>query len=318
MILSDKIITLRKKQGWSQEELANQLNVSRQAVSKWESAASIPELDKIVKMSSLFGVSTDYLLIDDLEEVQYAEYDEPVIRKIDLVTANSYIELAKTAYRKIALGVMLCILSPIVLLCFNNYRELNPNPAAENVETAIGLAVLFALVFISVILFITNGLKLAKFNYLEKEPFDLEYGVKGVLQKHYETANEILNSKIVISVSIIFIAVIQLIIGAMLVESISVYLTAILLGLVSIAVYILVYYGSIKTSYSKLLQQDDFTPTAKENQKKTEPFDGAFWMIVTAIYLLWSFSGMKWGITWIVWPIAGLVFAAIKSVISRD
>lgn len=47
MILADKIIFLRKKAGWSQEELARQLNVSRQSVSKWEGAQSIPELDKI-------------------------------------------------------------------------------------------------------------------------------------------------------------------------------------------------------------------------------------------------------------------------------
>ena len=64
MILADKIAELRKKNGWSQEELAGQLGVSRQSVSKWESASSIPDLDKILKMSEIFGVSTDYLLKD--------------------------------------------------------------------------------------------------------------------------------------------------------------------------------------------------------------------------------------------------------------
>ena len=67
MILADKITDLRKKNGWSQEELANRLGVSRQAVSKWESAGSIPDLNKIIKMSDLFSVSTDYLLKDSLE-----------------------------------------------------------------------------------------------------------------------------------------------------------------------------------------------------------------------------------------------------------
>lgn len=65
MILADKIITLRKKAGWSQEELASQLGVTRQSVSKWEGAQSVPDLDKVVQMSRLFGVSTDYLLKDD-------------------------------------------------------------------------------------------------------------------------------------------------------------------------------------------------------------------------------------------------------------
>ena len=66
MILSEKIIELRKKQGWSQEELAGQVGVSRQAVSKLESAASIPDLDKIIKLSEIFGVSTDSLLKDSV------------------------------------------------------------------------------------------------------------------------------------------------------------------------------------------------------------------------------------------------------------
>lgn len=67
MILAEKIAQLRRQKGWSQEELANHLQVSRQAVSKWEGGASIPDLDKILKLSALFEVSTDYLLKDELE-----------------------------------------------------------------------------------------------------------------------------------------------------------------------------------------------------------------------------------------------------------
>lgn len=69
MLLSEKIMSLRKRNGWSQEELAQQLSVSRQSVSKWESMASMPDIQKIMAMSELFGVSTDYLLKDELEEL---------------------------------------------------------------------------------------------------------------------------------------------------------------------------------------------------------------------------------------------------------
>ena len=62
MILADKVMTLRKKNGWSQEELAEKLNISRQSVSKWESGATIPELDKLIAMSKLFGTSVGSLL----------------------------------------------------------------------------------------------------------------------------------------------------------------------------------------------------------------------------------------------------------------
>ena len=66
MILADKIIYLRKKNGWSQEELAEKLGVTRQSVSKWEGAQSVPDLERILQIGKVFGVSTDYLLKDDM------------------------------------------------------------------------------------------------------------------------------------------------------------------------------------------------------------------------------------------------------------
>ena len=62
MKLADRILELRKQKGISQEALADKLGVSRQAISKWESEQSTPELDKIVLMSDFFEVTTDYLL----------------------------------------------------------------------------------------------------------------------------------------------------------------------------------------------------------------------------------------------------------------
>ncbi|MBQ2506204.1 MAG: helix-turn-helix transcriptional regulator, partial [Erysipelotrichaceae bacterium] len=79
MILADKIIENRKKNGWSQEELADMLDVSRQSVSKWESAQAIPDMKKIVQLSEIFNVSTDYLLKDELgnENTTPVEKGEP-------------------------------------------------------------------------------------------------------------------------------------------------------------------------------------------------------------------------------------------------
>ena len=83
MILADKITALRKKAGWSQEELAEQLGVTRQSVSKWEGAQSVPDMDKVVQMSRLFGVTTDFLLKDELseEEPAPAGCDSPLRRQ---------------------------------------------------------------------------------------------------------------------------------------------------------------------------------------------------------------------------------------------
>ena len=93
MILADKIIKERKKLGLSQEELAEKMNVSRQAVSKWESAQSIPEIDKLLQLSRLFGVTTDYLLKDEIEDEEYsASSEENTLRKVSLKEANAYLE----------------------------------------------------------------------------------------------------------------------------------------------------------------------------------------------------------------------------------
>lgn len=62
MNIADRIQFLRKQKGYSQEELADKVGVSRQAVSKWESEQSVPDLEKIIVMSELFEVTTDYLL----------------------------------------------------------------------------------------------------------------------------------------------------------------------------------------------------------------------------------------------------------------
>ena len=92
MIFADKLMDLRKKNGWSQEELAEKLNVSRQAVSKWESAQSVPDMNRIIQLSELFGVSTDYLLKDEMEQAEVSPETAPdsLIRTIRWTITPSY------------------------------------------------------------------------------------------------------------------------------------------------------------------------------------------------------------------------------------
>ena len=116
MILADKIIELRKRNGWSQEELADRLDVSRQSVSKWEGALSVPDMNKILKLSEIFGVSTDILLKDELSlsgtEVIYADDETDVIR-VSMEEASAYLFYKESQSLKIALGVSLCIISSV-------------------------------------------------------------------------------------------------------------------------------------------------------------------------------------------------------------
>ena len=130
MILADKIIENRKKCGWSQEELADKLGVSRQSVSKWEGAQAVPDMKKVVQMADLFGVSTDYLLKDDVEEapktisesVEYpGEQEKPT--GVSMEQANAFLTYNEKAASTISTGVMLCILSPVLLIVLQLFPE---------------------------------------------------------------------------------------------------------------------------------------------------------------------------------------------------
>lgn len=74
MALPEKLYTLRKKSGLSQEQLAEALNVSRQAISKWEGGSATPESDKLLALSNYFGVSLDYLLKDGTPDAALIVY----------------------------------------------------------------------------------------------------------------------------------------------------------------------------------------------------------------------------------------------------
>ena len=128
MILAEKITELRKKNGWSQEELAEKLEVSRQSISKWEGAQSTPDMNRILKMSEIFGVSTDYLLKDEmvLQQEELPEKREETglpIRQVSMEEADSFLVYKEMSSRRISLGVMMCILSPVLLFLFGGIRE---------------------------------------------------------------------------------------------------------------------------------------------------------------------------------------------------
>ena len=116
MIFADKVVQLRKKSGWSQEELAEKLNVTRQSVSKWEGAQSIPDLEKILQLAQIFGVSTDYLLKDELAEAEYTKSDDSSsVRRVSMEEANAFLQVKQATAGRIAFATFLCILSPICL-----------------------------------------------------------------------------------------------------------------------------------------------------------------------------------------------------------
>ena len=318
MILADKIIELRKKEGWSQEELAEKLSVTRQSVSKWEGAQSIPDLDKVVQMSRLFGVTTDYLLKDELEESQPAECDAaPVLRRVTMAQASDYLALRRAAAPKMALATMLCVFSPIALIGLGGLSELSVSAfrITEGAAGGIGLCVLIVLVAIAVALFISCGNKAKEYEFLEKEPFETEYGVTGMVKERqkafkptYDRMNLTGTMLCILSVLPLFAAAIS---GW---DFLAVMAVCVLLALVGIGTYFFVYGGTVNGAMEKLLEEGDYTRYEKSRKNITGPVSVIYWLVVTAIFMLYTFGPNGNGqprYSWIIWAIAGVLYAAV-------
>ncbi len=317
MILADKIIELRKKAGFSQEELAEKVGVSRQSVSKWEGALSIPDLDKILQLSEIFGVTTDYLLKDEFgEELPSPQTDkeECNLRKVSLEEANEFIAVKDRTAPMVALAVMLCILSPVPLLTLLGLYEMGLSKLTENASAGLGTIAMLLFIVPAVALFITSGMKTSKFEYLEKEPIELAYGVSGMVKERQSQLRDNHIRSCVLGVCLCVLAVLP-IFATVFVESqdgLAIFGVCAMFILVSFGVYTLVKSGIIWATTEKLLQQDDYSIENKEKEKKLEPFNAIYWSIVTAIYLGYSFITFNWHISWIVWPVAGVLYGVIE------
>ena len=326
MILADKIINLRKKNGWSQEELAEKLGVTRQSVSKYEGAQSIPDLDKILKLSEIFGVTTDYLIKDELEEEEYAasqmqenesESDRSV-HKVTMEMANEYLQIIDWSAGKTAFATMLCILSPIVLLMLGAMSEMPNYHISENTAAGIGICVLIVLIAIAVMIFILCGMKTKKYEFLEKEDIETAYGVSGMVKEKRDAYHSPYVTQLVIGITCCICSVIPLF-GTLAVSESDFYMVSavcMLLTLVAIGTYFIVRSAAKMNAMNQLLEEEDYTRQKKHENKKMSGPVTVYWLIATAIYLAWSFTTNDWDRTWIIWPVVGVLFPAFYAIVS--
>lgn len=320
MIFADKLIQLRKKSGWSQEELAEQMNVTRQSVSKWEGAQAVPDLEKMLRLSQLFNVSTDYLLKDELETPEFDPAGESVspMRRVSMEEANAFLSAKATTARPIALGVFLCILSPICLLLLAAMSEQPNSGFSEGLAAGLGLTVLLGMVVAAVAIFVSCGSKTSRFEYLEKEFFETEYGVVGMVKTRREQYRDTYNRSNLIGVCLCVASPISLFLGMSLFFSddlcmvLSLCLTLVLAG---VGVLFLVRTGIIWSSYEKLLQEGEYSKEEKSRLPVTGTVSTVYWMTATAVYLAWSFATDGWHRTWIVWAVAGVMFPAVLALV---
>lgn len=326
MILAEKIINLRKKNGWSQEELAEKLGVTRQSISKYEGAQSIPDLDKILKLSEIFGVTTDYLIKDELEEEEYApsqmqenesESDRSV-HKVTMEMANEYLQIIDWTAGKTAFATMLCILSPIVLLMLGAMSEMPDYHISENAAAGIGICVLIVLIAIAVTIFILCGMKTKKYEFMEKEDIETAYGVSGMVKEKRDAYHSMYVTQLVIGIACCICSVIPLF-GTLAVSESDFYMVSavcMLLALVAIGTYFIVRSAAKMNAMNQLLEEEDYTRQKKHENKKMSGPVMVYWLIATAIYLAWSFTTNDWDRTWIIWPVVGVLFPAFYAIVN--
>ena len=317
MILADKIIDLRKKAGWSQEELAEKLGVSRQSVSKWEGAQSIPDMNKILQLSELFGVSTDYLLKDSLEAAETVpsqDTDAEDATFVSMEEANAFLSYKAESAPRIALGVLLCILSPIALILLGGAQESGRLAITEMQAAMIGLIVLLLMVAGAVLLFVLTGMKGSKFEYLEKNALDTAYGVSGMVRERMQREESDHTRSIAVGVVLCVLAAIPLFVLLLWRgedEFYGVLGVIAILTLAGIGVHILVKASIPWEGYRMLLEEGDYT---RDRKRTNRQYAGIYWCIVTAAYLAVSFLTNRWDMTWIIWPVAAVLFGAVGEI----
>lgn len=318
MIFADKLITLRKKSGWSQEELAEKLGVTRQSVSKWEGAQSVPDIDKILQLSHLFGVTTDYLLKDELGEPEYTAGDDtPALRKVTLAQANDYLTQAHANAPKMALATALCVLSPVPLIALGALAEYGYFRA--DFATGLGLCTLLVLVAVAVVLFMQCGAAVKPYEFLEKEPIDTEYGVTGLAHERRDAFAVQYNLGNTLGTVLCILCAVPLFAAMMVLDTdiLAAAAVCLLLVLVACGVYAFVRVGTVQDALNQLLEEGDFTRDAKARKGAIRAVAAAYWLVVVAIFLFYTFGPYGNGqpeYSWFIWAIAGVIFAAVMVV----
>ena len=316
MIFADKLIALRKKAGWSQEELAEQLGVTRQSVSKWEGAQSVPDIDKILQMSRLFGVTIDYLLKDDQSEPEYTPDDEvSPLPRVTLAQANDYLAKTQANAPKLALATALCIISPIPLLALGTLREAGLFGIRDDLAGGIGIIALLVIIAVAVAIFMQCSASVRAYEFLQEQAIETEYGVTGLAKERrdafapqYDKANIIGTVLCVLSAVPMFAAMMA---GASFLVSASICLV---LVLVACGVYAFVRVGTVQGAMDQLLEEGDYTRPNKAIKSRINALTAAYWLVVVAIFLWYTFGPYGNGqpqYSWFIWAIAGVLYAAL-------
>ena len=163
------------------------------------------------------------------------------------------------------------------------------------------------------------GAAVKPYEFLEKEPIDTEYGVTGLVQERRDAFAARYNSANTLGTVLCILAAVPLFAAMMLTDTevLSASAVCLLLVLVACGVYAFVRVGTIQDAMDQLLETGDFTRDAKARKGVIRAVSAAYWLVVVAIFLFYTFGPYVHGqpqYSWFIWAIAGVVFAAVMVV----
>ena len=178
-----------------------------------------------------------------------------------------------------------------------------------------GTGILLIMIAAAVGMFIREGMRGKKYEYLEKVEIDTEYGVNGMVKERRDAYAETHSRRMIIGVMMCIISAVPLL-GAQAskysnnTDLLPILGVTLLLVMCAVGVKLIVLTCTRQGGFDRLLEEGDYTRL----NKKAGKYDGVYWAIATAVYLGWSFATMRWEFTWIVWPVAGVLFAAYREI----
>ena len=218
------------------------------------------------------------------------------------------------------MATFLCIVAVIPLFLLTGAAEFNYLSMQPETAVVVSLALLLVMVAAAVGMFIYTGHQAEPYAFLEKEPFETEYGVRGMVQEKKKAFRNTSLKGNIFAVSLLILSPIPLLCGAFSEAENSNMLTLLFLAvtilLAAIAVFVLIWTGVQNAAMEKLLEEGDYSRKNKENGDRMGAVSTCYWLIATAVFLTWSFLGNAWDISWVVWPVAGVLYAGFRIIVS--
>ena len=318
MIMADKIIRLRKKNGWAQEELAEKVGVSRQAVSKWESAQTVPDLDKILRLGQLFGVTTDYLLKDEQEDEELTGEDvDSGFKHVSLADANSYLAVSKSSALMTAISTVLFVLSLIPLLLLDGAQEAGMIALSGDMAEGIGLIIMMLVVVFATLLLVYNGSRKGSWKHIDKGEFEAEYGVSGLVKERQNAYKSSYERRKLAGIGLCCLSVIPLFVAGFMPEGFAAYAPVCCALLMAGAGGAVILNGALRwADMKKLLREGEYALAKKQQNRILSAVTTAFWLLIVAAFLCWNFIFGGWDISWVLFPVGGVVYGIIYALCS--